>query len=76
LMVRSGIRDAGWRYRFTKGTDRAMASLGLMKSPPLHYPTLEELDDVLCSAGLRMDATHAPEKGAMFNNYLQVYRRG
>lgn len=75
LIVRSGIRDAGWRYRFTSGTDKVMASLGLMKSPPQCYPTLEELDGVLRGAGLELETTHAPEKWAMFNNYLQVYRR-
>jgi 2-polyprenyl-3-methyl-5-hydroxy-6-metoxy-1,4-benzoquinol methylase len=75
LIVRSGIRDTSWRYRFTAGTDKVMASLGLMKSPPLHYPTLEELDGVLRSAGLEMETTHAPDKGSMFNNYLRVYRR-
>jgi 2-polyprenyl-3-methyl-5-hydroxy-6-metoxy-1,4-benzoquinol methylase len=75
LIIRSGIHDAGWRYRFTSGTDKVMAACGLMKSPPLHYPQLEELGTVMDEAGLEVNETHAPQKSSVFNNYLMVYRR-
>lgn len=75
FIIRSGIRDTSWRYRFTAGTDKVMAAFGLMKSPPVSYPTLEELGTVFENAGLEITEMQAPGKGALFNNHLMVCRR-
>jgi len=75
LIIRSGIRDTSWRYRFTAGTDKIMAAFGLMKSPPVSYPTLEELGGVFEKAGLEIAEMQKPEKGSWFNNHLMVCRR-
>lgn len=75
LIIRSGVRDTGWRYRFTAGVDKVMAACRLMKSPPLHYPTLPELTEVLETVGLRLVESAPPARGSFFNNYLLVFRR-
>jgi 2-polyprenyl-3-methyl-5-hydroxy-6-metoxy-1,4-benzoquinol methylase len=75
FIIRSGIRDTSSRYRFTAGTDKVMAAFGLMQSPPLSYPTQEELASIFERAGLEMTEMQAPKKGSWFNNHLMVCRR-
>ncbi len=75
FLLRSGIQDRGLRYRFTSSTDRIMAALRLMKSPPLHYPSLEEITSILSAENLHLIETQPPSRGSFFNNYLLVFRR-
>ncbi len=75
LVMRSGIHSSGWKQRFTSGTDKVMAACGLMKSPPVKYPTLEEITSELTGAGLSLVESRPPAPGSFFNNHVLMFRR-
>lgn len=75
FIIRSGIRDAGWRYKVTAATDRVMAACKLMKTPPLCYPEQGFIANVLSGAGLTLQQCHPPGPAALFNNHLLVFQK-
>lgn len=75
LVIRSGIKEANWRYRLTLLTDRVMNRLRFMKSPPLSYPGHEFLVHTLADAGLELEESTALYTGTPFNNHLLVFKR-
>jgi len=71
LVVRSGIRDATWRYRLSVIGDWLAKATLWMKSGPVAYPTLDQFRDTLSACGLSV--TCRPLWGGTpFNNYLIV----
>ncbi len=74
LIIRSGLKEASWRFRLTALTDAIAASAKWMKSPPLTYPTQSDFEGVLSSEGF--ESTVHPLWGRTpFNNYLIVGSR-
>lgn len=73
LIIRSCIHEDNWRYHFTSLTDRLMNLIRLMKTPPLTYPTRDQLEHIMSSHGMRLrDYTPLYER-TPFNNYLLVF---
>ncbi len=75
LIIRSGIRERNWRYYFTAYTDRLMNFTRLMKSPPLTYPTREELEQAMSMHGMKLRECLPLYGKTPFNNYLLVFER-
>lgn len=74
LIVRSVLRDTGWRFRATVWQERLAHGIGWMHSPPLHYPLATELETALSNAGLVVESR--PLWGnTPFNSFLVVARR-
>lgn len=74
LVIRSGLGDATRRGRTTRITDRLAHLAGWMQEVPKRYPTREELESRLGTAGLEAD--FRPLYGnTPFNNWLVVARR-
>lgn len=74
LVIRSTLREGGWRFRVTRLGDH-LAKLTLwMKAAPTHYPTERSIREVLEACGLRGQCR--PLWGKMpFNNYLLTFVR-
>ncbi|MEZ0386637.1 MAG: class I SAM-dependent methyltransferase, partial [Verrucomicrobium sp.] len=66
LVVRSGIRENNWRYRFTLFIDRLMNRLRLMKSPPVFYPDKKDLEGALVRVGLTLKSATPLHQGTPF----------
>lgn len=74
LVIRTGLADAGWRFRLTQLVDRLAQGCFWIKAPPVRYPRKTELEATLLEAGLQGD--FRPLWGRTpFNNYLGVFRR-
>jgi SAM-dependent methyltransferase len=72
VILRQGIRDDSWRYRFTAWVDAVGRSVRWMKAENLNYPTREEI----AAAFHGFDAEIVPLWGRTpYNNYLFVFRR-
>lgn len=70
LIIRSGLRDASWRFRITVAGDLLAKATFWMKSAPVHYPADEDFRRVLSPFGT---VTVTPLWGATpFNNHLIV----
>lgn len=70
LVIRSGVRDASFRYSLTHAADVFAKLTFWMKSAPIHYPTLDFLSEVLGPLG---DVEINPLWGKTpFNNHLVV----
>jgi SAM-dependent methyltransferase len=72
VVIRQGVRDASWRYRFTSVVDAVGRAIRWMKAEHLLYPTREEIT----AAFADFDAEITPLWGRTpYNNYLFVFRR-
>jgi O-methyltransferase involved in polyketide biosynthesis len=74
LIVRSVLRDRGWRFRATVAEEFLLHAARWMRSPARHYPSREEIEGPLRAAGL--DADMRPLWGSTpFNSFVVVARR-
>jgi len=72
LIIRSCLKDRGWRFKITLLGDLFAKATSWMRSAPIHYPTHKSITDTLEAAGLR--GTLRPLWGKTpFNNYLAVF---
>jgi hypothetical protein len=51
LLIRSGIRDASWRFKITVAGDLLAKATFWMKAPPTHYPAREDFERLLADSG-------------------------
>jgi 2-polyprenyl-3-methyl-5-hydroxy-6-metoxy-1,4-benzoquinol methylase len=74
LVIRSVLREPGWRFRATQAEERLARALGWMRCPTGHFPLRADLADPLREKGFRVDVS--PLWGRTpFNSYLFVARR-
>jgi len=74
LLIRSCLRDHGWRFRFSRATDWIATASTWMKDGATHYPSRQEITATLTAAGLT--GTVRKLSGPLpLNNYLLVFRR-
>lgn len=74
LVIRSGLRAPGWRYRITVLADFVARATLWMKAAPVCYPDADQFRRVLGAAGL--DVSIHPLWGRTpFHNHLIVARR-
>ena len=74
LVLRSGLRENGWRFRVTHAADIVAKLSFWMKAAPVNYPTRESIGGVLEGEGLK--GSFQPLWGKTpFNNYLIVFER-
>jgi SAM-dependent methyltransferase len=74
LMIRSVVRDRGWRFRTTLLEERFARMIGWMRYPTGHFPRREEIEAQLHAIGFTTRVT--PLWGRTpFNSYLFVARR-
>lgn len=74
LILRSGLRDKGWRYRVTHAADIVAKLSFWMKAAPVNYPTRESIGNVLEGEGMK--GSFVPLWGRTpFNNYLIVFEK-
>jgi 2-polyprenyl-3-methyl-5-hydroxy-6-metoxy-1,4-benzoquinol methylase len=72
VIIRQGIRDDSWRYRFTAIMDAIGRGIRWMRAEHLHYPTREAITGTFAG----FDAQVSPLWGRTpFNSYLFVFRR-
>jgi 2-polyprenyl-3-methyl-5-hydroxy-6-metoxy-1,4-benzoquinol methylase len=74
LIVRSVLRDHGWRFRATVVEEFLLHAVRWMRSPARHYPLRGEIERPLRAAGLEADVQplwgHTP-----FNSFVVVAKR-
>lgn len=74
LLIRTCLRESGWRFRLTRAGDWIAKTSAWMKDSPTHYPSREEITSVLAAAGLT--GTVRRLSGRLpFNNYLLSFGR-
>lgn len=74
LVIRTCLRDEGWRFRLTRAGDWLAKVTFWMKDHASHYPSREELTGVLEAAGLR--GTVRRLSGRLpFNNFFIDFGR-
>lgn len=74
LIMRSVLRDRGWRFRATVAEEFLLHATRWMRSPARHYPSREEIEEPLRAAGLETDVR--PLWGnTPFNSFVVVARR-
>jgi 2-polyprenyl-3-methyl-5-hydroxy-6-metoxy-1,4-benzoquinol methylase len=74
LLIRTCLREEGWRFRLTRAGDWIAKASAWMKDGATHYPSRDELTAVLQEAGLRGSVRRLSGR-LPFNNYLLVFRR-
>lgn len=74
LVIRSGLRETGWRFRVTYAGDLLARATRWMRAAPTCYPTRSSICSVLEGAGLTGTVTPLWGK-TPFNNYLISYHR-
>jgi SAM-dependent methyltransferase len=74
LIVRSVLRDRGWRFRATVAEEFLLHATRWMRSPPRHYPSREEIERPLRAAGLDTDVQPLWGK-TPFNSFVVLARR-
>lgn len=73
LVIRSGLRDASWRFKITVLGDLLAKLTFWMKAAPTHYPTSSDFQRILRAFG---SVNIRPLWGKTpFNNYLIVLTR-
>lgn len=72
VVMRQGIRDESWRYKFTHLVDTFGRAIRWNRGTPMNFPTREEI----VSAFEGFDAEITPMWGSTpYNNYLFVFVR-
>ncbi|HEU4665974.1 MAG TPA: class I SAM-dependent methyltransferase [Dokdonella sp.] len=74
LVVRSVLRERGWRFRATVVEEWFLHALRWMRSPARHYPTRAEIEQPLLDAGLAVDV-HPLWGNTPFNSFVIVARK-
>jgi len=74
LVVRSVLRDRGWRFRATVIEEWFLHALRWMPSPAKHYPVREDIERPLRDAGLVVEV-HPLWGNTPFNSFVIVARR-
>jgi cyclopropane fatty-acyl-phospholipid synthase-like methyltransferase len=73
LVIRSGLRDASWRFKITVLGDWLAKATFWMKAAPTHYPTVKDFEDILTPFG---EVHISPLWGSTpFNNHLIILQR-
>jgi 2-polyprenyl-3-methyl-5-hydroxy-6-metoxy-1,4-benzoquinol methylase len=74
LIVRSVLRDRGWRFRMTVIEERVIHAMRWMRSPARHFPLRAEIEQPLLDAGLVVDVR--PLWGnTPFNSFVLIATR-
>ncbi len=74
LIIRSVLRQPGWRFRTTVLEERLLYAMGWMQSAAQHFPAREEIEAPLRDAGLEVGVR--PLWGnTPFNSFMIVARR-
>jgi len=73
LIIRSGLRDASWRFKVTVLGDWLAKATFWMKAAPTHYPTAEDFQQILTPFG--KVGISPLWGGTPFNNHLIVLVR-
>ncbi len=74
LIIRSGLAEAGWRFRVTRWADWFAHGCFWMKGRPVCYPAKAPLEALLGNQGLQ--GAFMPLWGRTpFNNYLGVFHK-
>ena len=74
LIVRNVLRDRGWRFCATVVEEKLLYASRWMRSPALHFPRRDEVEEPLHAAGLSVEVR--PLWGATpFNSFVIVARR-
>ncbi len=73
LIIRSGLRDASWRFKATVLGDWLAKATFWMKAAPSHYPTADDLQKILSPFGTVEISTLWG--GTPFNSHLIILRR-
>lgn len=74
LVIRTGLRDASWRFKVTVLGDYFAKITFWMKAAPICYPDADQMRRILSQAGLRVEITPL-WGGTPFNNHLIVAQR-
>lgn len=74
LVVRSVLRDRGWRFRATVVEEWFLYAVRWMRSPAKHYPLRADIEQPLLDAGLAVDV-HPLWGRTPFNSFVIVARR-
>lgn len=75
LIIRTGIHDASWRFRFTHFVDRLANVFWWMKSAPHEFPTSDEVTSIATDEGLELLQLQPLQGKLPFNNYLFIFGR-
>jgi 2-polyprenyl-3-methyl-5-hydroxy-6-metoxy-1,4-benzoquinol methylase len=74
VIVRDGIRDGSWRYRFTFAAEEFARLVRWLKADQLNFPRLASILEPFAARGFAAEVV--PMWGGMpFNNYLFVFKR-
>ncbi len=74
LIIRTCLRDEGWRFRLTRAGDWLAKVTWWMKDDATHYPTRDEIVDTLEAAGLRGSVRRLSGR-LPFNNFFIDFAR-
>jgi 2-polyprenyl-3-methyl-5-hydroxy-6-metoxy-1,4-benzoquinol methylase len=72
LIIRSGLKDASWRFKITVAGDLLAKATFWMKAAPTHYPSAEDFQRILSPFG--QVAISPLWGGTPFNNHLITLR--
>lgn len=75
LLIRTGIRDESWRFRFTQTVDRLANMAAWMKSHPHEFPSREEIVSGMAAEGLALLSVKPLPGKLPFNNFFFVFGR-
>ena len=75
LVIRSTLRERGWRFKMTQAGDLLAKITRWMRAAPTHYPTEASIRTVLEQAGLQGECRPLWGK-TPFSNYLLSFQRG
>lgn len=74
LLIRSCLREEGWRFRLTRAGDRIAKLSAWMKDDASRYPSRDEITSVLTAAGLTGSVRRLSGRLPL-NNYLFAFGR-
>ncbi len=72
VVIRQGLRDGSWRYRFTALVDAIGRGIRWMRAEALNYPTREEVTAPFAGFDIEVQPLWGRTP---YNNYLFVFRR-
>ena len=75
LLIRTGIRDDSWRFRFTWLVDRLANMATWMKSEPHEFPSRDEIISAVEREGLKLLSAEPLQGKLPFNNFFFVFQR-
>jgi hypothetical protein len=75
LLIRDGISDGSWRYRFTYAQERFSKAIGWLRGEVLNFPSIDTLTSIAVEEGLKLIEVKRLWKGNPFNNQLLVFSR-